>query len=156
MIIRILSVARRPRNSFREIAMTQTYSAPPKQRSGCMWAFMILMMILVGGVAVVGGGVAWLFNGLAKSEGAAQALKRAADAPAVTAKLGTPVIRGSFATGSYAVNTNGTWSIDLSLPVSGPKGSGNLLIVGTRTNNQWSYSRLVVVPADGSAEIPVK
>jgi flagellar basal body-associated protein FliL len=136
--------------------MTQTYTAPPQKRSGCMWAFLVLMIVMIGGVGVVGGGVAYLFNGLAKSEGAAQALKRASDAPAVTAKLGSPVTRGTFATGSYAVNSNGTGTIDLSLPVSGPKGSGTLLIVGTRTANQWSYSRLVVVPADGSAEIPVK
>jgi Cytochrome oxidase complex assembly protein 1 len=136
--------------------MSQTYSAPTKARSGCMWAFMIMMMVLVGGAAVVGGGTAWLFNGLAKSEGAMQALKRVADAPAVIAKLGTPVTRGMFANGSYAINTNGTGSVDLALPVSGPNGSGKLLIVGTRSNHQWSYSRLVVVPADGSAEISVK
>ncbi len=136
--------------------MAQTSTNPPKARSGCLWAFLVLMMIVVGGVTVIGGGMAWLFNGLARSEGAVQALKRASDAPAVTAKLGSPIVRGTFASGSYSVNSDGTGRIDLSLPVSGPKGSGTLLVVGSRTANQWSYSRLIIVPDDGSAEIPVQ
>ncbi len=135
--------------------MTATNSPPPRSRSGCLWAFTVLVLIIVGGGAVIAGGMAWLFNSLTKSEAALQALKRANDTPAVSAKLGTPIVRGTFATGSYAINSNGSGEADLDVPVSGPKGSGRLLIVGKRTDHRWSYSRIALVPADGTPEIPV-
>lgn len=136
--------------------MSQTTIAQPKPRSGCLWAFLVLVMFMVGSGVLIGGGVYWAFNGLAKSEAATQALRRASETPAVIDKLGAPLVRGTFATGDYSVNSNGTGRASLNLPISGPKGSGTLVIVGTRADQQWTFSRLVVVPADESGEILVK
>ncbi len=67
---------------------------------------------------------------------------------AVTTVLGTPIVEGWFTTGS--VNLEGsTGRIDIAIPVSGPRGSGYVYVVGTKSRNLWTYTTLVA-QIDGS------
>ena len=63
-----------------------------------------------------------------------------ANAEAVEA-LGTPIEIGAGAGGSYEA-TGPSGSADLSIPVSGPQGSGTLYVVATKSAGIWHYEVL--------------
>jgi hypothetical protein len=62
--------------------------------------------------------------------------------------LGTPIEAGYFSSGSIST-TNTDGNVDLTIPVSGPKGKGSVHIRGTKTNGRWSYSQLELTPKTG-------
>jgi len=73
---------------------------------------------------------------------------RAQNDPRVRAALGTPVKPGLFVSGS--INTqNRDGDAKLDIPLSGPKGSGTLRVVATKTRGQWDYNRMIVTPKNG-------
>ena len=77
-----------------------------------------------------------------KTSGAyTQAVATAKANPDVQKKIGTPMTEGFFTTGNVST-TNNTGNADLSIPVSGPNGSGTLHAVGTLNNGKWTYSVL--------------
>lgn len=60
----------------------------------------------------------------------------------VQAALGTPVKPGWFFTGN--MSSSGTRGhADLSIPISGPQGSGTLYVVADKSAGQWKFSTLV-------------
>jgi len=72
-----------------------------------------------------------------------QALDHAKANPAVIEALGKPIEPGFFASGS--VNVSGaSGHAELSIPLSGPKGSGTVYAEATKTAGQWRYTRLEV------------
>jgi hypothetical protein len=60
----------------------------------------------------------------------------------VATALGRPVEEG-FPSGSINTNNN-TGDVDLSIPISGPKGKGTIYVVGTRSGGTWTYSKMSV------------
>lgn len=111
--------------------------------TGCCLAPLIGIVLAV---AVFGIGIFGLVTGVSKmiksSEPYQTALGRAKADQNVVAALGTP-IEGGFAMGS--VNThNDTGDADLTIPITGPKGSGTIYVVGKRSGGEWSYSKLQV------------
>jgi hypothetical protein len=82
-----------------------------------------------------------VFGAIKSSEPVEYAYGAAKDDARVHAVLGQPVSEGYFVSGS--VDNNGsTGSADLSLPVSGPKGSGTLYVVARKQAGQWQYQVL--------------
>lgn len=72
-----------------------------------------------------------------------QALTRAQANPQVSGRIGLPLKPGWFATGSISIN-NDSGSADLVIPISGPKGKGEIYAVATKTAGIWHYKTLVV------------
>ena len=109
-------------------------------------------------VLLCGGLFALIFTsvfGLIKSSDAyIEALARAKASPEVQAALGTPIEPGFFVSGSIKINNN-TGNADLSIPVSGPKGSATIRAVATRAGGPWQYSVLEVLP-DGGGRIDLQ
>jgi hypothetical protein len=83
------------------------------------------------------------------SEPYRHAVAEARASAAVKAVLGEPIEEGALPGGNINVSGS-TGDADLSIPISGPKGSATLYIVGKKTAGEWEYSTLRVKP-DGDA-----
>jgi hypothetical protein len=58
--------------------------------------------------------------------------------------MGEPIESNGMMNGSLNYkNKNGT--ADFSIPIKGPKGEGALYVMGSKENDQWSYSKLYVL-----------
>ncbi|MGQ9829301.1 MAG: cytochrome c oxidase assembly factor 1 family protein [Roseiflexus sp.] len=124
-----------------------------RSRRGCT----PLSCLVTGTIFVVVGvcaagiifGVLSLFR---NSDVAQQALERAQRDPQVEASLGRPIEIGWFLpTGSLSTNNDGSGEVNLTLPISGPRGSGRLYVSGVRTRGAWEYDRMVVT-VDGTGQ----
>jgi hypothetical protein len=98
-------------------------------------------------LVVCGGGVALIayfaFNLLQSTEPYLDAVAKAKASPAVVAALGEPIQEGRFVGGSFKVrHINGveTGEVNFAIPLSGPKGSGTLRVIGTKAGGKWTYS----------------
>jgi hypothetical protein len=91
-------------------------------------------------VAMIGIGV---FGMLKSTDAYKTALTRAKANPRVTAALGTPIKEGWFVGGSTEVS-GGSGKSDLTIPISGPKGTGTIYAFATKSEGEWHYSKLVV------------
>ena len=70
-------------------------------------------------------------------------LARAKSDQRVVAALGTPISEGMFTSGK--TNVNGpSGEADIAIPISGPKGKGTIYAVATKSEGQWSFSKLDV------------
>lgn len=106
---------------------------------GCLGG-LVLMVLFAGGL------VMFVFSVLRSSEPAQEAIRRAQASPAVTAALGQPVEAGRFISGS--VNVSGpSGDANLSIPLSGPKGSGTLYLIAEKRAGKWEFKLLEFEPA---------
>jgi hypothetical protein len=111
------------------------------------WALPVGCMIPV----LCGGGVVGFFflifsvvSGAVKSsDGYEEGMSRARSNAEVRAALGEPIEPGFWITGSISVS-GPSGNINVSIPISGPKGSGTLYIVGRKTADRWQYSTMEV------------
>lgn len=76
------------------------------------------------------------------------AVSTAAVNPLVMEKVGNPIETGRFVSGNMNV-TASTGQAEFSIPVSGPKGHGNLYVEAHKTAGIWRLSVLEFI-ADGS------
>src|SRR5262245_34596948 len=84
-----------------------------------------------------------VFGAIKSSDAYTEAMRRASSSEAVQEALGTPVEAGWLVSGS--INISGSsGNADLTIPISGPKGSGTLYVVATKSSNRWRYSTLEV------------
>ena len=84
-----------------------------------------------------------LFGMMRSSDVYIAAMQRMRDHPQVVAALGTPIEPGWYLTGS--MQTAGTSGrADLQIPISGPKGEGDLYLAAEKNHGQWTYSTLIV------------
>jgi hypothetical protein len=75
------------------------------------------------------------------SEGCAAAVQRAQASTVAVERLGSPIRKGWLVTGKTE-HINNVETVDMSIPLSGPKGSGKLYAVGTKADGHWSYETL--------------
>jgi hypothetical protein len=111
--------------------------------TGCCLGTLLCVILAV---AVFGFSIFAIFSGVSAalkgSEPYKVAVARANANEKVIAALGTPMTEG-FPSGS--INThNDTGDVDLSIPISGPKGKGTIHVVGTRSAETWTYSKMSV------------
>lgn len=72
-------------------------------------------------------------------------MKFANNDPVVEQFIGKPIKSGLLITGSLSVN-NSEGKANISIPVSGPKGSGVVYVVATKEFGKWSADKLVFQP----------
>ena len=118
---------------------------PPPPKRGWWsrnWKWVVPVVILLP-VLACGTCFTAVFGLMKSSEPYKTAVERAKNHPAVIAALGTPIKEGFMASGT--VNTSGdSGNADLSIPISGPKGSGTIHVVGSKSGGKWSYSVMEV------------
>jgi hypothetical protein len=113
--------------------------------SGCL----LVVMLAFGGCV---GLAALVFGALKNNEVYATALSRAQASPAVIAAIGEPVAAGWMVSGEW--NENGAaGEANLSIPLSGPRGSGTLFVEAEKSAGQWNYEVLTFVPASGGETV---
>jgi hypothetical protein len=115
--------------------------------AGCL-AVILVGVVLVALFATTIVGV--VFGAIRSSDVYQQALKEAQTNPAAVQALGTPIEPGLWVSGSISV-TGLTGSADITIPVSGPKGSGTLYVVARKSAGAWEFTVLQLAVA-GSAK----
>ncbi len=118
---------------------------PPKNWWGRNWKWIVptgcLTMLLM-----CGGFVALIFSivlgSLKSSDVYKESVAKAQANPQVTVALGTPVESGFWVSGNINVSGSGGHA-DLSIPISGPQGSGTIYVTATKSAGQWNYSTMV-------------
>jgi hypothetical protein len=122
------------------------------------WKWVIPVGCLTPAVLCCGGGgliLTSVLGALKSSEVYTDALARAKANEEVRTLLGEPIEAGFWVSGSVEVGgTSG--KADLSIPVSGPKGSATLHVVATKAGGKWVYSTLEVVPQGSGATIDLR
>jgi cytochrome oxidase complex assembly protein 1 len=116
-------------------------------------------VVFVAGVLVLTlfiGGIFWGVMSIMRSSYPYQlAVKRATESPAVAAKLGIPMHVGWLVSGN--VNLNGPeGNASLSIPVSGPNGKGDIIVVGKKHGNHWNFETLEVDVTGEDEPIPLQ
>ena len=96
--------------------------------------------------------IVFVFSVMKSTDVYKTALNRAKANPEVMAALGTPIKDGLFVSG----NTHGdgaSGEANLSIPLSGPKGSGTVYVVATKVAGRWNYSTMEVEIAGNKERI---
>ena len=96
-----------------------------------------------------------VFGALKSTDVYKTALKEAQANSAVTEALGTPIKDGMFLSGN--TNVNGpSGQADIAIPISGPKGSGTIYAVATKSAGKWTYTKLEVEIKATGERIPLQ
>jgi hypothetical protein len=129
---------------------------PPSERGwwGRNWKWVVPvgclapLVVCCGGIGLL---VTFVFGAIKSSEPYREAVARAQASPAFQAELGQPIQPEFLANGSIstAVNVPGgeTGHADLSIPISGPKGTATLRVVAEKSDAAWKYTTLEALVA---------
>ena len=121
---------------------------PPENKGwfGRNWKWFIpvgcLSIVLIA-VAFVGAVAYFIIGSVKSSDLYQQAMIKARSNAAVVRELGEPIETGWLVSGSITVNGN-SGNADLKIPISGPKKSGALYALATKTQGRWDFSALEV------------
>jgi F0F1-type ATP synthase membrane subunit c/vacuolar-type H+-ATPase subunit K len=110
---------------------------------------------LLGGLAILIIGVALAIVGLVMvsikhSDVYTQAMKGVSENPEVQQELGTPLKADFFIMG-YINTSSSSSHAELTIPLSGPKGTATVYVVASKDLGEWSFERLIV-KIDGSGK----
>jgi hypothetical protein len=121
-----------------------------KKTSPWVWVGIGCAVVFAGMIAFVAFIFFVVFASMRASDPYKDALQRAGNDSRVIEALGTPIEPGLFVSGS--INTqNQSGTVDINIPISGPKQSASIHVVGTKEGGRWTYSRMVVTPKSGPA-----
>jgi len=118
------------------------------KRSGCRpWVLGCVgvpLVLAIGCVALISGGFFWARSSLPSKA----ALERASANPAVREALGTPLTTKFFGENNVMVYNAGsgrkTSEATFSIPVTGPRGSGTIMVAGERRKGTWHFQRMEI------------
>jgi hypothetical protein len=86
------------------------------------------------------------------SEVVQQAMERAATDPELVQELGTPLKAGYLISGNLQTSgSSGT--ADLLIPISGPKGSGSMVLVAVKSGGTWTFTTLKVSLSEAEEQL---
>jgi hypothetical protein len=108
------------------------------------WKWFIPLVVVLPILFCCGGATAIVgvvFGTIKSSDPYKHALAQAQANPQVVAAIGSPVEARFFVGGSVNLN-NDAGTANLVIPVSGSKGSGTVLVAGTRSGGVWTYQTL--------------
>lgn len=136
---------------------------PPPQRPGWWsrnWKWFVpvsLVSLLVFGGLVIALIFTVVMGSIKGSVPYTRAMAQAKSDPALVAELGTPIEAGWFVTGSISTSSGSGSHADLSIPISGPKGSGTLHVVALKSpfaaeTNDWKIT-VLEAKVDGRSEV---
>jgi len=140
-------------------AIPPAYAAPqpvqPKSRKK-MWIIIILSVLLFL-FLLIAGCCTLIYVGMKKamksSDVYVMSIQRAQASPCAVSKLGQPITSQGLPQGSVNEN-NGTGSADLTIPVTGPQGTGSLHAVASRENNLWTLTSLTLNTGGAAIDLP--
>lgn len=126
-------------------ATTPPSNLPPRRSWwGRNWKWFVplgcLTTIAAGFVFVIAI-VAVVFGAMKQSEPYKVAMARAQADSRARQALGSSIHSGYFVTGSTNVS-GGSGKADISIPVSGSKGSGTIYVVAEKSGGEWEYSKM--------------
>lgn len=129
------------------------YPPAPRTWFGRNWKWFV-PTIVVAFVAMVGlfifAILSFVFGIMRSSEPYQTAIQRAQQNPVVWQKIGHPVRVGRFFSGSINVSGD-TGDAELSIPISGDRGAGHILVSAKKRAGKWTYETLEVhVDSDGT------
>lgn len=135
---------------------------PPPQRPGWWsrnWKWFVpvsLVSLLVFGGVVIALIFTVVMGSIKSSVPYTRAMAQANTDPALVAELGTPIEAGWFVTGSISTSGSGSHA-DLSIPISGPKGSGTLHVVALKSpfsaeTGDWKIT-VLEAKVDGGSDV---
>jgi hypothetical protein len=108
-------------------------------------ALVACLVIFIGAIFLI------VFGAIRSSDVYTEAVEIAQGSEAVSAALGQPVETGWFVSGS--INTSGSsGDADIIIPLSGPIGKGDLVVIAFRRNRNWEFSSLYL-DVEGGARI---
>lgn len=105
---------------------------------------------ILSGFTVVLLGV--LFGLLGSSDVSKMAFAAAQASPMVTERLGQPIKKGFFSSGTIQVS-GPSGRADIAIPISGPKGKATLYLVAQKSADQWKFETLQVSFNEGGERI---
>ena len=80
------------------------------------------------------------------------ALSKAQEDEYIIELLGEPIETNGIMRGEISFN-NGRGIADISIPIKGPKGYAEVYVVGTKENDEWTYTELYVVPEETNEQV---
>jgi hypothetical protein len=138
---------------------TGTFPVQPRPRNwlerNWKWAVPVLVVSFLLLLTAFFGGLFWMITTSMRSSYLYQlAIKRATESPEVAAKIGKPLQIGWLVTGNE--NFSGPEGNEsLSIPVSGPNGKGEIIVVAKKHGNHWNFETLEVDVAGEDEPIPL-
>ncbi|NRA36561.1 MAG: hypothetical protein HRU15_00330 [Planctomycetes bacterium] len=115
-------------------SVKQAMSLGKKIGCGCA----LIFVLSLGGCGAIFASVFWFMQ---QSDAYTFAIETAQNDQRVQNMLGTPIEAGWFVSGNINI-TNDTGDANLEIPISGPKGSGTVYVIGTRSGGVWTFTRL--------------
>ena len=91
-----------------------------------------------------------VFSTIKSSDAYKQAVQTAKNDSRVISAIGAPLKEGLFVTGNISVGGS-SGQADLAIPISGPKSSGTIYAVASKSVGVWNFSSLVV-EVNGSSQ----
>ena len=123
----------------------------PPMTVGSWWSrhklWVIVPLAILAGIAalVVFAALimAFVFGMIRSTDAYQQGLTRARADTTVVGAIGAPIEPGWVVAGNIDL-TNDSGTADISIPVAGPRGTGTIHVIGTKTAGVWTYSELDV------------
>src|SRR5271156_5960354 len=132
---------------------------PPRPRNwlerNWKWVVPVLVVTSLVVLTLFVGGIFWGVTSIMRASYPYQlAVKRATESPTVAAKLGRPLQIGWLVFGN--VNLSGPeGNASPSIPLSGPNGKGQIIVVGKKHANRWNFETLEVDVTGDDDPIPL-
>ena len=112
---------------------------------GCL-TIIVLFVVFVGSLLF---GVSELIT---ESVPYQDAIKKVNEDEYVINILGEPIETDGMMNGNLSYK-NSTGFADISIPIKGPKGEAELYLVGTKENDQWTYTEMYVIVEETDEQI---
>ena len=126
---------------------TQALSAPqPRRKWFNNWKIAVPVLVFVSALCLglfAFGLLSIIYSMFRASYPYKFAIQRANESAEVATKVGSPFRAGWLLSGNLNYN-NADGNANLSIPISGAKGRGRILVVGKRHANRWSFETLEV------------
>lgn len=102
----------------------------------------------------------WIIFGvtdlLTNSEPASYAFEQASKNEKVVQLIGEPIEENGIPNGNFNFSGSDSGSIDMMIPVKGPKGNAVLVVVGEKSAGDWTYSELHIVIEETGEKIEIE
>lgn len=112
---------------------------------GCL----TVVLLFVAGFALV---ITFVFGMMKQSSAYSEALEIARADPAVVAALGTPIEDGFMVSGNISEN-GPSGRAELSIPVSGPRGTATIYVEADKSAGAWKFKTLIAELDAGNERI---
>lgn len=112
---------------------------------GCLT---VILLIIFGVGAAIFGVSKWVENAAPY----AYAVEQASNDPEVIEYLGEPIETAGIMSGNISIE-NDYGSVDISIPLEGPKGRASVIVIGEMTDGEWVYQELYVLIKENTERI---